>query len=295
MQSFRRHDGPTLVLAVVLYSAWFALIRFHAALPWWGIVPLGAYLIAWHFSLQHEAIHSFRGVPAWLRYAIVFPPLGLWFPYSLYRNSHSIHHRDQNLTVPGSDTESYYVRREDWQRMNALHRALLLCNQTLLGRLSIGPLIRLWILVRREAARIAQRDFSRVPIWIVHAIAVAAIFRLCAWYGMRWWEYVLLIAYPGMSLGLLRAFTEHRAAPGPSERTAAVESNTLFGLLFLYNNLHIVHHLQPAMPWFEIPGYYRKHREELLERNDHFHFRGYWEIASRFLVRPVFHPVHPYL
>ena len=27
-------------------------------------MPVGAYLIAWHFSLQHEAIHSFRGVPA---------------------------------------------------------------------------------------------------------------------------------------------------------------------------------------------------------------------------------------
>jgi fatty acid desaturase len=54
-------------------------------------VPIGAYLIAWHFSLQHEAIHSFRGIPGWLRFAIVFPPLGLWFPFSLYRRSHSIH------------------------------------------------------------------------------------------------------------------------------------------------------------------------------------------------------------
>lgn len=295
MQSFYRHDGPTLLVALALYSAWFALIRFHASIPWWLIVPLGAYLIAWHFSLQHEAIHAFRGVPAWLRYAIVFPPLGLWFPYSLYRNSHSIHHRDQNLTVPGLDTESYYVRRADWERMNALHRGLLLCNQTLLGRLTIGPLIRLWTLVRRESARIGAGDLSRVPIWIVHAVAVAGIFWLCAHYGMPWWQYVLLIAYPGMSLGLLRAFTEHRAAPGPSERIAAVESNGVFGLLFLYNNLHIVHHLQPAMPWFEIPGYYRRHREELLATNDHFHFRGYAEIARRFLLRPVFHPVHPYL
>jgi fatty acid desaturase len=295
MVSFRRHDGPTILVAIAIYLAWFSLIRYHAALPWWLVVPSGAYLIAWHFSLQHEAIHAFRGVPAWLRFAIVFPPLGLWFPFSLYRNSHSIHHRDNHLTVPGQDTESYFVLRRDWERMHAVHRRLLLFNQTLLGRLTIGPLLRLWTLVRRESARLRARDFSHLPIWLLHAAAVAGIFWICAHYGMAWWQYVLLIAYPGMSLGLLRAFTEHRAAPGPSERTAAVESNHLFGLLFLYNNLHIAHHLQPTMPWFEIPAYYRQHRLALLAVNDHFYFRGYGEIARRYLLRPVFHPVHPYL
>jgi len=292
---FFKHDGPTLLVALVIYAAWFGLIRFNASLPWWLIVPAGAYLIAWHFSLQHEAIHSFRGVPGWLRFAVVFPPLGLWFPFPLYRNSHSIHHRDQNLTVPGQDTESYFVLRSDWERMGAIHRGLLLFNQTLLGRLTIGPLLRLWTLVRRESARLARRDFSHVSAWLVHFVAAAGLLWICSYYGMRWWQYVLLIAYPGMSLGLLRAFTEHRAAPGPSERTASVESNTLFGLLFLYNNLHIAHHLQPTLPWFELPGYYRKNRAMLLTANDHFLYRGYWQIARRFLLRPVFHPIHPYL
>jgi fatty acid desaturase len=293
MRRFYRHDGPTLLVAIVIYGAWFALIRYHQSLPWWLIAPIGAYLIAWHFSLQHEAIHSFRGVPGWLRHAVVFPPLGLWFPFSLYRNSHSIHHRDSNLTVPGQDTESYFVLRSEWERMGAIHRWLLLCNQTLLGRLTIGPLLRLWTLLCREGARLARRDFSHAPVWLVHFAAVTLLFWICAHYGMKWWQYALLIAYPGMSLGLLRAFTEHRAAPHPSERTASVESNTLFGLLFLYNNLHIAHHLQPTLPWFELPAYYRKHREALLAANDHFIYRGYAQIARLFLLRPVFHPVHP--
>jgi len=73
-----------------------------------------------HFSLQHEAIHSFRGVPAWVRFAVVFPPLGLWFPYPLYRKSHTTHHRDVDLTIPGVDTESYYVRQADWAGMGPL-------------------------------------------------------------------------------------------------------------------------------------------------------------------------------
>ncbi len=84
----------------------------------------GGLSLAWHFSLQHEAIHAFRGVPAWLRFAVVFPPLGLWFPYPFYRKSHTTHHRDINLTIPGVDTESYYVLPADWERMGPIQRAL---------------------------------------------------------------------------------------------------------------------------------------------------------------------------
>jgi fatty acid desaturase len=292
---FWQHDGPTLLVALVIYASWYLLIRYNPLLPWWVILPVGAYLIAWQFSLQHEAIHSFRGVPSWLRFMIVFPPLGLWFPYPLYRQSHSIHHRDNNLTDPDLDTESYYVRRATWQRMGKVRRAVLLVNQTLLGRLTIGPLLRVSKLISRETRRIARRDLSHVSAWLIHIPAIAALLWVCEYYGMPWWKYVLLIAYPGMSLGLLRAFIEHHAAPDPNGRTASVESNTLFGLLFLYNNLHIAHHLQPTMPWYRIRGHYRSNRATLLQLNDHFVFRGYAEIARRWLVRPVFHPVHPTL
>jgi len=51
---------------------WVLLVWYHALVPWYVMMPVGAYLIAWHFSLQHEAIHSFRGVPKWLRFAVVF-------------------------------------------------------------------------------------------------------------------------------------------------------------------------------------------------------------------------------
>ena len=31
---------------MVLYSLWFLLIWFNAVLPWWVIMPVGAYLLA---------------------------------------------------------------------------------------------------------------------------------------------------------------------------------------------------------------------------------------------------------
>jgi fatty acid desaturase len=295
-RKFLQFDGPTWIVAVVLYGAWILLMVFNAVLPWWVIMPVGAYLLAWHFSLQHEAIHSFRGVPAWLRFAVVYPPLGLWFPYPLYRKSHTTHHRDIHLTMPGVDTESYYVLQADWGRMGSLKRGLLTFNQTMAGRLLIGPALRLWILITKETRRVRQGDFNHLPTWAAHAVAVAALFwfisGIC---GFAWWKYCLWVAYPGLSLSLLRAFTEHRAAIDSQERTASVESNAAFGLLYLYNNLHVAHHLKPAMPWYEIPRFYRENRAELLQSNGQFVYRGYGQLAKLYFFMPVFSPVHPTL
>jgi fatty acid desaturase len=295
-KAFRQADGPTWIVALVIYAAWGALIWYNAVLPWWILMPVGAYLLAWHFSLQHEAIHSFRGVPAWLRFALVFPPIGLWFPFALYRKSHTTHHRDIHLTAPGVDTESYYVRQADWQRMGSFMRAVLIFNQTLLGRLLIGPALRLWSLGYKESKRVAQGDYSHLPHWAVHALAVALLFWFISGVcHFPWWQYCLLIAYPGLSLSLLRAFYEHRAAEDSQQRTAAVESNVVFGLLYLYNNLHVVHHLKPTMPWYDIPRYYRENRESLLELNGQYVYRGYAVFVRHHLLTPVFSPEHPLL
>ena len=295
-EKFCRFDGPTWVVAAVLYTSWFLLVWYNAVLPWWVIMPVGGYLLAWHFSLQHEAIHSFRGVPAWLRFAVVFPPLGLWFPYALYRKSHSTHHRDIHLTVPGVDTESYYVLQADWQRMGALKRGLFIFNQTMAGRLIIGPWLRLSLLVSRETRRVRQGDLSHLPHWGIHVVALAILFWFISGVcKFPWWQYCLLVAYPGLSLSLLRAFTEHRAAEDSQERTASVESNAVLGIMYLYNNLHVAHHLKPTMAWYEIPKFYRENRTELLQSNAEFVYKGYGQLARRYLFVPVFSPVHPFL
>jgi fatty acid desaturase len=287
---FFRNDGPTWLVALALYCAWAAIIWFHEALTWWIVAPVGTYLVAWHFSLQHEAIHSFRSAPRWLRTAVVMPPLGLWLPFPLYREAHSKHHQNTYLTRPGIDTESFYVRQADWPRLSPIRRALLAANQTLAGRVLVGPILRLEKLVVRELTR---GDLAHVPHWIVHVILVAALFWYITAAGMKWWQYVLFIAWPAFGLGWVRSFAEHRYGRRPGERTAITESNAFWSLLFLNNNLHAVHHVFPAMPWWQIPGYWRAHREQILEHNGNLYFRGYGEIARRWLVKPVFTPPHP--
>ncbi|MFN3503676.1 MAG: hypothetical protein ACK4ZJ_15580, partial [Allorhizobium sp.] len=52
-----RIEWPTVALAFLIYGGFIALTYFWRDIPLLILVPLGAWLIAWHGSLQHEVIH----------------------------------------------------------------------------------------------------------------------------------------------------------------------------------------------------------------------------------------------
>jgi fatty acid desaturase len=291
---FEQHDGPTLLVAAAIYVIWLLLLASHEYVPWWMTAPLAGYVVQWHFSLQHEAIHSMRGIPKWLRRALVWPPIGIWFPFELYRRSHSLHHRNSHLTYPGEDTESYYHEEEDWEDYGDLWRWLLIVNQTFLGRLFIGPILRTPNLFIKEVGKVIVGDTANVGIWVRHFIGLVLVLALVTEvFDMSVLQYFAEFVYPGLIFGMMRSFTEHRWGERPSERTAVVESNWVFGLLFLWNNLHAVHHIFPTLPWWKVPRVWHQHRERILAHNGGFVFRGYGEIARRWLITPHFIPIHP--
>jgi fatty acid desaturase len=110
---------------------------------------------------------------------------------------------------------------------------------------------------------------------------------------MSLWLYLLGIVYPATSLTLVRSFAEHRAARTEGEQTATVENARIFGLLFLFNNLHVVHHSRPGLPWYRIPAYYNAHRECLITSKTARVYDGYFEIARRYLLKSFDDPIHP--
>lgn len=289
-----RYEVPTLILGVVLYSFWFALTWWHDAVHPLILFVLGGYVVQWHFSLQHESIHAMRNWPAWLRTVFVWPPLGLWMPYPVYHRSHSTHHVNFFITHPTRDTESYYQLQSAWPPSNKAYRYLVILNQTLAFRLVFGPFLRLWKLGRKEIGRIVSGDYSNLLHWVIHVVSVSVILwwvvSVCQ---MPLWKYLVFFAWPGMSLGMLRTFIEHRWGAKPMERVAIVESNTIMGILFLYNNLHLVHHRQPTLPWYKIGKRFIQNRDELLSTNGNFYYRGYLQIIRQFLFKPVFDPAHP--
>src|SRR5262245_51859994 len=118
-----RVDVPTLAVAVGIYAAFGLLTWFYAALPWWLLLPLGGYVVALHGSLQHEAVHGYPFRLPWLNSLVVGPSLWLWLPYGEYRWAHLRHHRDEWLTDPVEDPESYYMTPARWQQIGSLHRS----------------------------------------------------------------------------------------------------------------------------------------------------------------------------
>jgi fatty acid desaturase len=289
---WERFEGPTFVVAVALYGGWASLIACHERIPWWLTAVLGAFVVAWHGSLQHETIDALVRVPRPVRTLLASPPLGLWLPYAIYARSHRLHHRSTELTDPIDDPESYYHDPSRWPRYPRAIRLLYLANQTLLGRLTIGPLLQIASFAGSEARALAAGGRGHLREWLVHLLSVAALFALVSEVArMPWWQYVVLIAYPGASLTMLRSFVEHRHSETAPERTALVESGFLFALTFLNNNLHIVHHRAPTIPWYRLPAMWAARREAYRREAGELYFAGYRQIARRWLVRPAFVPV----
>lgn len=289
-----RLEWPTLALAAAIYGGWIALTLAFHRLPLALAAPLGGLVLAWHSSLQHEAIH---GHPTRSRRAnalLAGIPLSTWLPYSVYRESHIAHHRTSELTHPGFDPESFYVDAARWARFGPLRRALHWALSTLFGRLVLGPPVLVAQTLLSEARRIAAGDVRHLGVWAVHGLGAGAVFvwvvGVCRIHPL---VYVGCFVYPGLSLTLLRSFVEHRPAAEVEHRSAIVEANPILAALFLHNNLHILHHDEPGLPWYQLPAHYRQRRSELIARNGGYLYSGYLEVARAFALRPKDAPLHP--
>jgi hypothetical protein len=76
-----------------------------------------------------------------------------------------------------------------------------------------------------------------------------------------------------------------------------VETNPLLSLIFLYNNLHVVHHDRPALPWYALPAAWRKLQADggdaAARAAGMVYARGYLDVIGRYLVRPAIDVEHP--
>jgi fatty acid desaturase len=287
-------EWPTLLLIGIVYTVIALLVWFHAALPWWIILPIGAYAAALHSSLQHEVLHGHPTRSGALNEALVMVSPTFWTPFSRYRDLHLAHHNDDNLTDPAKDPESFYLLPDDWAQAGSVKRALFNINQTLGGRMVIGPAVGMAQYWKEEACSVLRGDkriaFAWLKFIVISMLTIAIITQIA---GMPFWKFYLLVSYPGISLALVRSYCEHQAAEDIGERTIVVEASPFWSLLFLNNNLHIAHHSKPTMAWYRIPAYYREHKNTLVKRNGGYLMQGYGEIFWRYFFKakePVAYP-----
>lgn len=287
-----RIEWPTFALLALTYAVWGWATA--------GDVPpvIGMVLVAvtgaLHSSLSHEALHGHPTRWGWLNAALVFPALTVVFPYGRFRDTHLAHHHDERLTDPYDDPETNYLDPAVWDRFSRPRQALLRVNNTLAGRLLIGPLMGAvaFILGDLRAIRAANRAVLRD--WLLHVPAVGLVTVWGATLGtLPAWAFIAG-TYGALSILKIRTFLEHRAHDRASARTVVVEDRGPLALLFLNNNFHVVHHMHPCVAWYRLPALYASRRAEYLRRNGGYHYASYRDVFRQYFWRakdPVPHPL----
>lgn len=288
-----RIEWPTLALLTGCYAVWAACLFWLAPLSLLLAIFLAGICIALHSSIQHEVIHGHPTPRPLLNAMLVFPALTLVVPYLRFRDSHLAHHRDATLTDPYDDPETNYLDPALWHRMPRPARWLMAINNTLAGRLLLGPVIGQVTWMGCDLRAIARGDRRALAGWLLHLPSVALVLGLLAPAPMPLWAY-LVAAYLGLALLKIRTFLEHQAHAKSRARTVIIEDRGPLSLLFLNNNLHVVHHMHPRVPWYRLPLLYGRNPERYLAVNEGYRYRSYAEVFRAHFLRakdPVPHPL----
>lgn len=287
-------EWPTVVLIVACYGLWaVAALYLWPAFPIIAAAALGV-LLAMQSSLMHEASHGHPTRTGWLNEMLVGLPIGLVYPFRRFKALHLSHHADERLTDPFDDPESYY--RALWQHRDlpAVMKTLLRINNTMVGRFVIGPWLASAGFLIAEAKLIVQNERGVRKAWLLHGLGLAIVLPMVTeLFGIPLWLYILGPVWFGQSLISVRTFAEHQWSERPDGRTIIIERSPL-GFLFLNNNLHLVHHKSPTVPWYRLPKLFADRREQWIAMNNGYVFPGYFSLFKEYAFKtkePVVHPV----
>lgn len=288
----RLGEWPTIALFVGCTGLWVAALMLPEG--WLGLqIGVLIFALTLHSSLSHEILHGhpFKSEPARTLLAVIQP--GLFVPYLRFKALHLAHHKDANLTDPYDDPETQYLDPAVWSRLPKIVRVLLRWNNTLLGRMVIGPVVGTIVFMRDDLAliRAGRRDVALH--WIAHIPGVLLTIAVVMAAGMPIWAYVLACC-GALSVLRIRTFLEHRAHERSSGRSVIIEDRGILAFLFLNNNLHAVHHMHPSVAWYRLPALYRARKARFLQFNQGYVYRSYAQIFGRHFLRgkePVAHPL----
>jgi fatty acid desaturase len=290
-----RVEWPTVAVAAACYLVWVAGLFLLSEVSLWLALPVLMVTLALHSSLTHEAIHGHPTRIGWINAGLVGLPLTLWVPYLRFSDQHLAHHHDEVLTDPYDDPESNYLDPAVWNRLGPVARGILGFNNTLAGRIVIGPLVGLWAFIGGDLGAIRAGDRRALQGWLLHLPPLAAVLAIVWLSPMPFWTY-LVATWGALGLLKIRTFLEHRAHEKARGRTVVIEDRGPLAFLFLNNNFHVVHHMHPRVAWYRLPALYRARTAHFLARNDGYRYPSYAAVFRAHFLRakdPVAHPLWP--
>jgi len=258
---------PTILLAICLLagfalSCWAALF---GAWPFWAAAIVNTVIIYALYTPVHDASHSaivprIKGL-RWVNTAIGMACAApLWMFFHEHRKSHFQHHARTNM----EDDPDLWAKGS-FARVTLIQIPWLLVN-------SFNPVV-LWRACVRLRLSAAER-WGTMAQFALHTAIVAAI--VAAGYGT---ELAILWLLPWF-VGLLVMETMFGWAPHHNHsgigryRDTRVAEFPLADVLTLQQNLHLIHHMLPAVPWYRYRAVYEEIRPILIENN--VRIEGFW-------------------
>lgn len=287
-------EWPTVFLILFCYGTWLATgFLLWPTHPLIALAVLG-FILALQSSLMHEVLHGHPTRNARINEAFVFLPIGLIWPFRRFKTIHLRHHADERLTDPLDDPESYYQALWMHEELPPTMKFLLKLNNTMVGRFILGPWLSSIGFFIDDARQMAAGDKTIRNAWLLHAVGLVVVVPIVTLgFGIPLWLYILVPVWLGQSLISVRTYAEHQWSEHPEGRTIIVERSPL-SLLFLNNNLHLVHHKSPTIAWYRLPKMFRDRREEWLRMNNGYVYPNYFALIKSFAFKakePVVHPV----
>jgi fatty acid desaturase len=288
-------EWPTVFLWLGCWSAWFV------CLFWVPLVSSGfacfvmIFVLILQSSLSHEALHGHPFRARWANETLAMLSLGLFIPYIRFRDTHLAHHIDERLTDPYDDPETNFCDPAVWKTMPKWQQSALTVNNTLLGRMLIGPMISQVMFMRSDWREIRAGDRNVAWAWLVHLVSVILVLGIVVASELPVWPY-LISCYFAISVLKIRTFLEHRSHADAIARTVIIDDKGPLAFLFLNNNLHAVHHLHPQVAWYNLPQLYRKNAQSYDNFNEGYNYTSYADVFTRYFVKakdPVPHPLWP--
>lgn len=288
-----RVEWPTLSLVLATYAVWAGALWWLAAVsPWLAALVLVPVLVL-HASLTHEVCHGHPFPSRRASEALMCVNPGLAIPYLRFRDTHLAHHQDSILTDPYDDPESNYLDPMVWTRMPGWLRLVRRVNNTLAGRMLVGPLVGQVSFMLGDWRAIRAGDGQVLRGWLWHLPGAALVLLLVWASALPIWAY-LVACYLALSILKIRTFLEHQAHELARGRTVIIEDRGILAFLFLNNSLHVVHHMHPKVPWYRLPQLYAENKARYLARNDGYLYRSYAQIFRKHLWRAKDQVPHPF-
>ena len=255
--AWRRHAGfiawPTLVFFVAVLAAWIVVgvLAWRGVLGWAPTFVLQAVLAYLSFTPMHEASHgniagrdarlkSLEKAVGWLS------GLPLLAPFSAFRKLHLEHHGHTNDTE--KDPDFWVAGTTRW--------AILVRCLTILPHYY-------WRILRGVLRSPAARDAATLVMLAVYVLVALALTAA----GFGAWVLAAWVGPALVATGFLAFVFDWLPHQPHQERSRYRNSRIMLfpglGVLLTNQNLHLVHHLYPRIPFYRYGTFFREARQTL--------------------------------